>query len=343
MATQTVFHGDVLICEDNAMIAALLEGQLAALELSTTLAANGKQAVEFTLARMAQGRPFDLIFMDIHMPLMGGMEAAHALAKAKNTTPLVAFTSTVNEKELLAFRKSGMQGILRKPFEPEDVHKCLCQHLTPITRDPSAPTISPPMEQPPKTHIVDLMKAYKQSGGDEKLYHGILAGFREDNQHKAEEIHAALHKKNSTLAYRLAHTLKSTARMVGAKKLADAAFAIEESLHAGNTGLALQLVPLLAEAQAEVMAELLPFAASKAKTPIQKDTQLNPEAFNALIAKLVSLVRLYDTESRLYVDDIRRVFAPMGPVAEQLAVQIEKYQFEAARDTLKCIRASLEV
>jgi CheY-like chemotaxis protein len=64
---------------------------------------------------------FDLIFMDIQMPVMDGVEATRrirAMAEPKCFTPIVATTANVMPEQLLSYRRSGIDGVVPKPISP---------------------------------------------------------------------------------------------------------------------------------------------------------------------------------------------------------------------------------
>jgi signal transduction histidine kinase/CheY-like chemotaxis protein len=106
----------VLVVEDNAtnrLVATRMLDQLGA-EVAT--AENGAEGV----AAMAAG-DFDLVFMDIQMPVMDGVEATRrirAMASPKCDVPIVATTANVMPAQLETYRKSGINGVVAKPISP---------------------------------------------------------------------------------------------------------------------------------------------------------------------------------------------------------------------------------
>jgi CheY-like chemotaxis protein len=92
-------------------------------------ASNGKEAVE-----KYSGNDFDIIFMDIQMPIMDGIEATIAIreqevAKNKRRTPIIASTAidsnTLNNKCIMA---AGMDGYMMKPYSEKQVHEIINLH-----------------------------------------------------------------------------------------------------------------------------------------------------------------------------------------------------------------------
>ena len=104
----------ILVAEDNPVNQTLLKTMLQKMEHTVTLADNGKEALE-----MATAEPFDLIFMDIEMPLMGGLEATRRLREAGQETPVIALSARVVEEERETYQKAGMNDAVPKPFSKE--------------------------------------------------------------------------------------------------------------------------------------------------------------------------------------------------------------------------------
>jgi CheY-like chemotaxis protein len=96
--------------------------------LLVTVAADGAQAVA-----MARQAPYDLILMDMHMPLMDGLEATRAIRRdsPNKTTPIIALTASAFDDDRTACLAAGMNGHIAKPVNPEmlfdTLRQCLAQ------------------------------------------------------------------------------------------------------------------------------------------------------------------------------------------------------------------------
>jgi len=121
------FNGEVLVCEDNNLNQQVICEHLVRVGLNVTVANNGKEAVDKISERLY--KPFDLIFMDIHMPVMDGLEAASVLTEMGVKTPIIALTANVMSNDLDIYRKSGIPDYLGKPFTSQELWKCLIKYL----------------------------------------------------------------------------------------------------------------------------------------------------------------------------------------------------------------------
>ncbi len=116
---------DVLIAEDNVINQKLIEKTLASLGLNVEISNNGEEALE-----MFKKKKYDIVFMDISMPVMDGIEATHEiLAYEKENglehTPVVALTANALPGDREAFLSEGLDEYISKPLKKEDIVKVL--------------------------------------------------------------------------------------------------------------------------------------------------------------------------------------------------------------------------
>ncbi len=118
----------VLLVEDNAANREVAEELLALAGAAVTSAENGAQALDL-LAGDMPGAPFDVVLMDLRMPIMGGLDAAGAIRRlavpwAKNL-PLVSMTAQIGAEECRACREAGFDDHITKPIAREDLFAAL--------------------------------------------------------------------------------------------------------------------------------------------------------------------------------------------------------------------------
>jgi len=124
------FSGEILICEDNFINQMVIIENLERIGLSCIAANDGQSGIELVAERMEGGRkPFDLILMDIHMPVIDGIEAANTIIQMGCTTPIVALTANVMPDDRKTYRKAGMIDCLGKPFNAEELWDILRKYL----------------------------------------------------------------------------------------------------------------------------------------------------------------------------------------------------------------------
>ena len=116
----------ILLAEDNAANRILVAALLSPFEIVLTVAENGRLAVE-----AAAAAHYDLILMDMQMPIMDGLSATRAIRAAsgpERNTPIIALTANVLPEQISQCRAAGMQGHLAKPIDPRALMNAIMEH-----------------------------------------------------------------------------------------------------------------------------------------------------------------------------------------------------------------------
>jgi len=106
----------ILVVEDDMVSQMIAEHWLTLEGFQVHTAMSGLDAIE-----KVKLHNFDLILMDINMPMMGGLEATRKIREMPNRkeTPIVALTAHTDRSQILEFKNAGMNDHLEKPFDPE--------------------------------------------------------------------------------------------------------------------------------------------------------------------------------------------------------------------------------
>ena len=107
----------VLLAEDNRDLMQIFARQLNMLGLEVLGVSNGRDAVELTLAALAAGNPFDLVLMDLEMPIIDGYEATRRLRGGGFSGPIVALTAHSTDDNRLECLELGCDDCLCKPID----------------------------------------------------------------------------------------------------------------------------------------------------------------------------------------------------------------------------------
>jgi PAS domain S-box-containing protein len=124
------FTGEILICEDNLMNQQVLCEHLEWIGLKTEVAENGREGFDMVKSRHEKcEKPYDLIFMDIHMPVMDGIEASVLINELNTGTPIVAITANVMHNDEEIYLQNGMKDCIGKPFRVQELWDSLMKYL----------------------------------------------------------------------------------------------------------------------------------------------------------------------------------------------------------------------
>jgi CheY-like chemotaxis protein len=310
-----IFKGEVLLCEDNKMNQNVIREHLARVGLKIVVTENGKAGVEAVQSRMEKGeKQFDLIFMDMHMPVMDGLEASAKILEFNTGIPIVAMTANVMSNDREIYRTSGIHDCVGKPFTSQELWRCLLKYLAPVSYKAVTGTEA------------------VRDGGDPKL----LADFVKSHRNTFKDIQKALDKGDIKLAHRLAHTLKGTAGMIGRTELRDIAGDMERTLANGETGTAQGYMGALERALGEALAELEPLSGGLRPLTPPSGT-LDAEQAKKLLEKLEPLLAAGNLECLEMIGDLQAIEGS-GTLTEQ----IEDFDFEPALKTLSGLKQALE-
>ena len=233
----------VLLVEDNTLNQQLAVELLESRQVIVEVAGNGEQALEKIAAKPVEY--FDLILMDLQMPVMDGYEATRRLRSDKNyyELPIVAMTAHAMVEERERCKSLGMQDHVSKPIEPNALYSTLARYYSPGSRPlPSTPAevslpktsdtkpISTVSGTLPQIAGVDIVAGLRRAGGKEELYLWLLSGFVRDYADAPTQIEQAMSEGNWGDAERLAHTIKGLLGSIGANALQQRTEALEHSL-----------------------------------------------------------------------------------------------------------------
>ena len=314
------FTGEVLLCEDNQMNQQVITEHLARVGIKTTIAENGKVGVDMIRDRIyniksgVSEKQFDLIFMDIHMPVMDGLEAAKIIQDLKTDIPMVAMTANIMSNDSELYKMNGMNDYIGKPFTSQELWSCLLKYFTPV-----------------KWQSEDV-KQYEQS--DSELKKKLITGFVRNNLNKYSEIVDAINTGDIKLAHRLAHTLASNAGQLKKTALHKASQDVENQLKAGTDQPSHDQMMTLKKELTTVLDEFIPMVREmKSNTTKTQDNTIT----HTLPDKLEFLLKDSDPECLLYVTDLRLI-----PGSENLIQLMEDFEFESALEELLELKENLK-
>ncbi|MDR3000194.1 MAG: response regulator [Fibromonadaceae bacterium] len=312
------FEGLVLICDDNSLNQQVICAHLARVGLKTITAENGKIGVDIVKKRKEDNeKPFDLILMDMFMPVMDGMEAASKIIALETGSPIVAMTANVMVSELEKYKKNGMPDCLGKPFTTQELWRVLLKYFTPLSSEP-----------------IDDIDEYCESEEQLKM---MQLNFYKNSQNVHLEIAEAVAAGDTKLAHRLAHTLKGNAGMLGKMELKNAALDVESLLKEDAASIWESKMNKLENELRFVLEELKP-QFNDSPAPSKKVQVLDAEQTQALFDELEPMLENINPGCVKLLDDVRAV-----PGAEELVLQMERFNFKAAAKALADLRRTLVV
>ncbi|SUP48502.1 sensor histidine kinase/response regulator [Vibrio cincinnatiensis] len=110
---------NILVVEDTKTNQVVIQLILSQMGYNVTIADHGSQAIEL----IRNNRSFDLIFMDISMPIMDGIQATKQLRSNNIQTPIIALTAHALQSDHQIFLEAGMNDVILKPIRSQELQR----------------------------------------------------------------------------------------------------------------------------------------------------------------------------------------------------------------------------
>jgi signal transduction histidine kinase/DNA-binding response OmpR family regulator/HPt (histidine-containing phosphotransfer) domain-containing protein len=329
-------HGArVLLVEDNELNREVAIGLLEDAHLSIDQAENGAIAVQ----RVSKC-DYDLILMDMQMPVMDGITATKAIRSNPRfaSLPILAMTANAMDRDREMCLAAGMNDHLAKPIDPDKLYGALLQWIRPRAASAAASTASTSVSTSLPSAAsgdliisgIDTATALKRTGGNRKRYESLLQRFADSQSHVLDDIRAALAAKDSPTAQRFAHSLKGASANLGANSLAEVAAAAEAAIDSNQSvgptldslsrSLDLTIASIRAALPAEPVPAHIPSPNADASTLVQP------------LARLKQLLEADDGDANDFLLDARPMLSQFLTPAEidSLFAQVGNFAYSDA-------------
>ena len=219
----------VLLVEDNALNQQLASELLSRQGAEVTVAVHGQAALE---RLRAPGAAFDVVLMDLQMPVMDGYPATRLMREdpSLSTLPVLAMTAHAMVEERERCLALGMQNHLSKPLDPATLYAALrpfCRPGKPPTAGPTLAEVAPELSGWPRVPGLDVRQVLSHFAGDASLYAQTVLAFGEHAQSVLALLPDALARQAWVEVHREAHTLKGLGRTLGHEALSEQARVLE--------------------------------------------------------------------------------------------------------------------
>jgi signal transduction histidine kinase/DNA-binding response OmpR family regulator len=208
----------ILLAEDNAINRKLAEALLQKKGWSVVTVMNGKEALE-----RLKNESFDLILMDVQMPVMDGFVATNKIrqdeASTGNRIPIIAMTAHAMKGDREKCMEAGMDDYVSKPMKAEELYNAIQRSMNGKSRPAGAPDRA--------LCEVDLTIAMDAVDGDKELLKELVNDFLEEIPRQLEELHGVIERKDAGQVERKAHSLKGNVGLFGAKAAYDLVYDLE--------------------------------------------------------------------------------------------------------------------
>jgi signal transduction histidine kinase/DNA-binding response OmpR family regulator len=235
----------ILVAEDNPVNQEVAVAMLRRRGHEVDIAADGQEAVD-----AVRSRPYDVVLMDLQMPVMDGLTATRVIRAMPEHAklPIIALTAHALREERQRCLDAGMNDHLAKPFRPHELFAVIEQR---------AATTSPPADSSDSPAFgLDAFRAAMRDAGIEDALGSVLDTFLDDQPARLQAIESACRFGSASEIASAMHALKSSAATIGAAGLATLLQQGEKLAATGQADAAKALWPAVANAASDVFDEL---------------------------------------------------------------------------------------
>ncbi len=329
----------ILLVEDNEFNQQLAYELLTDAGFKVDIAENGQKSLE-----MLDKQSYDIVLMDMQMPVMDGVTAAVEIRKNERfrDLPIIAMTANVMAEDVEKCYQAGMDDHIGKPIDPDELFGKLLKRVKPLeivqTQEAAIITAEKTETKPaqqdnlPDIPGLDTNLGLKRVMGKKKLYMSLLRKFIEDQGQTTARIRQCLDSGDYGTAERLAHTTKGVSGNIGATGIQENAAVVEAAIRNNEPSETLDEKLKALDEVLSVMVSSLSATMGVATEPSAATPIGDPAKGRAVLEKLVILLSNSDSDAGELFEDNRDNLSILVPAPELNAIvrAIEGFDFEVA-------------
>ncbi len=340
METRSFEPARVLLVEDNEINQQVAEEILTAMNLEVTISGDGQQALD----RLEQDGPFDVVLMDIQMPVLDGYEATRRIRAQERfrDLPVIAMTAHAMSGDKERCIEAGMNEYVTKPIDPVSLSKALAVWLTPSGEMSSSQSEEVEL---PEFRSLSVEVGLNRINSNRALYRKLLLRFRDQYAGVGDDLVRAC-GTDLEKAKGITHALKSVSGNLGALRIQAACERFEKISRSGEGTLDSRALACneaaeeLREAVAEVMAELALLSQTE---PVSGGEILESAE---LRRELEALKEALEEGDALVGDRLEKLLPTLqekadAPSVGQLREQIDSFELDEAAETVATLLQQL--
>jgi signal transduction histidine kinase/DNA-binding response OmpR family regulator len=348
----------ILLVEDNLMNQELAVSLLNSVGLTTMIANNGKEALD-----LLKPNSFDLVLMDLQMPVMDGLTATKAIREKEEEyfkkVPILAMSARAFQKDKEECFDAGMNSYIVKPIDPSLLYEDLAKYL-PIAAEGAAPQgkaivaentqLSEEetnfIAQFSKVRNFDAAAGLYHANSNKNIYMRILHGFVRDYSGNNFELRKLIETSKFEEATRITHTIKGLCGTIGSSRVQSLGAAVEATLSQKQQNF--EEYNAFEAALHELIEDLnvvLNDLDTEQAQPVQKKT--DPKAIEKLKTAIPELKAALDscssTQCKRILDTLEGIaFAKeIEALLQKIVNQVDDYEFSEATETLDELEKSI--
>jgi two-component system sensor histidine kinase/response regulator len=349
-SVDTVMTGArILLVEDNEVNQEVATEILEKAGCKVLIAGDGREAIE-----KVRADNFDLILMDVQMPVMDGIAATKVLRSEKQfaSLPIIAMTANAMTEDRESCLAAGMDDFISKPIDPDLMFTTIAKYCVgkiQVVPAPEAANLEGASSEVgivvPSIEDVDVEGGMHRVLGNANLYVDLLRRYSAGQRDVPARISEALAAGDRRLAGRLAHTLKGVSGNIGAIDVQAAAAEMEAAIGNGHEASVAAAAPGLERAVAAVITSIdSALAGFSEESQAATGRKSSGESLPQIVERLKRYADENDSEALDYLESVREdISALFNPEdLRDLVSAVRSYDFKVAREILGGISLTAE-
>ncbi|MBI5591530.1 MAG: response regulator [Deltaproteobacteria bacterium] len=338
----------VLLVEDNILNQQVATEILTGAGVIVEIATNGKEATD-----AINRKQYDMVFMDIQMPVMSGYEAASLIRKDEKhkDLPIIAMTAHAMRGAREACMNAGMNDYVSKPIDPAALFTILMRWIKPGVRTadikaqrehrPQMPNDD--VELPDNLPGIDIHAGLRRINGNKQIYRQMLLYFAKKHSYLPEEIRSKIMQNDLSSANKIAHAVKGAAGNLSLDGIQSAAHALEIATRKRQPGMNYeQLLSDLERSLKPVMESINSLKKDLAGNTTSQNVKIDFEKIMPIVIKMDQLLKANNSDVADYLDELKNITgSSFDEQLQQLEACIDNFDFDNAQKPLHHIINSI--
>ena len=330
----------ILVVEDNAINQQVAEELLNSQGADVSIASDGQLAVN---AIAAANTPYDIVLMDIQMPVMDGFEATHIIRQTlgQSSLPIIGLTANAMASDREDCLRAGMNDHLGKPFDLAQLVSTIIRLTGHVAAD-SAPSADFSVHAAaPVAAIVDYAGALARMGGNERLYLRSAKDLLVILSTARQSLVDALEASNRKQCAMLMHTLKGNAATLGLNHLAALVAEMEvlckaEHSYASCASHLDELARRIDTARLGLLPVIEQLQSVESEAGVQSNGSSRTAQLSSAFARLAPLLETEDfTALEVFAEERATLELLPGPVLAELEGTLQDLDWGAALEVVR--------
>lgn len=337
----------ILLVEDNEINQEVATEILSSAGAIVEIANNGKEAIDAVASK-----EYDLVLMDLQMPVMGGYEATKFIrTDRKNMNlPIIAMTAHAMQGVEAECKAAGMNDYVSKPIDPKNLFSTILKwvkqnvdpsNLTSVGSNKTGTegTVEPAL--PDGMPGVDISEGLSRVGGNKKLYLKLLNDFASNNKSFITNLQKAISEQKMEEARRLVHTLKGVSGNLSAKEISAISEQLEKALFKTPLKDCEPLLDQLDSALNSVITTVESAQVEPEEHTVEQESTL-AEDFEPILREAAQLVWTDDIDAGNTITKMKQAFGRrFSEEVKEIERSIDGFDFEAAKGPIRKIASEL--